>query len=176
MFRKAFIRGTMVAALSLIVASAPTAAASVPQAVPQAAPTSQQPPVLLDGGCGAAADSPHYSSGAKGVIFKTRYLCDVGFSMTVTEALSWLYFCGESRPSGGTESTWTGTYGCVPVRTSHYTANFNVGSGGTATRYTPEPGTEGAKNRGWYVGCTRYNRTGVSGTIRVWSPIVYVEG
>lgn len=127
----------------------------------------------LDGGCGAVLDNPHYSAGAGGVIVKNRYICDLGFSMTVTGALTYLYFCGNNQPTGSQEATWTGSYSCAPVRSSNY-SNFGVGSNQTVTRYTPPQGQTGATGKGWYVACTRYTRTGVSGTIRIWSAIVRV--
>jgi hypothetical protein len=125
-------------------------------------------------GCTAWVESPHYSSGAGGVIVKTRYRCDSGYSMTITEALSYLYYCGGSKPSGTSESTWTGSYGCGPVKSSHYTTDFYVGSGAAVTKYTPPLGQSGAKYKGYYIACTRYNRTGVSTTIRITSAAAYV--
>lgn len=142
------------------------------------APASARPdpgsPTVMDGGCGAWLDNPHYSGGAGGVIVKTRYSCDLGFTMTVTGALSYLYYCGGTQPTGSLESGWTNSQGCQPVRSSNY-SSFAVGSNQTVTRYTPNVGESGSPYKGWYIACTRYYRTGVTGSIRVWSPPAYVN-
>jgi hypothetical protein len=182
MLREFLAVGSIVASLTVVAMSAGSAPANAnrtrePAATASATQDSDSdsgPPTIMEpGGCGAALDNPHYSAGASGVIVKTRYICDVGYSMTVTGALTYLYYCGNTKPSGGAESTWTGTYGCAPVRSSNY-SSFSVGSGRTITRYTPPTGQNGATGKGWYVACTRYYRAGQSASIRVWSPIVKV--
>jgi hypothetical protein len=61
------------------------------------------------------------------------------------------------------------------VRSSNY-SNFPVGSNQIVTRYTPDVGQSGAQFRGWYIACTLYYRTEVTGAIRVWSEPAYVNG
>ena len=118
----------LLATAGLLAASAPASAKPDPGGL-----------TVMDGGCGAWLENPHYSGGAGGVIVKTRYSCDLGFTMTVTGALSYLYYCGNNQPTGSLESGWTNSQGCQPVRSSNY-SSFAVGSNQTVTRYTPDVG------------------------------------
>ncbi len=106
--------------------------------------------------CYAQADAPHVSSGADGIIAKTRFSCESGKSIVVTEALLNLYLC--PQPPAGTENGWTTTYGCRVKKSAHYFDDIRVPSGQAVTRYVPELGESGARGSGYWVQCTQYFR------------------
>jgi hypothetical protein len=87
--------------------------------------------------CGGTIDSAHFSSGAGGVIYKTRITCKgtgSGYPKTVALTSSGALYFGASK------------YGTYKLRaTSNYTQTATV-NGNTLTFYTPRTGRGG-------VGC-----------------------
>lgn len=106
--------------------------------------------------CYARADAPHVSNGANGIIAKTRFICESGKSIVVTEALMNLYLC--PQPPSGSENGWTTTHGCRVEKSAHYFDDIRVSSGRTVTRYVPPLGESGATGAGYWVQCTQYFR------------------
>lgn len=98
--------------------------------------------------------------------------------MTVKDYLSNLYLC--PKPLSGLESGWTTTEGCL-VKASAASATYNDGNfslvnGQTIKRQVPHPGQPGVHGSGYWVTCTQYTRTGLTGTQRVASSSVQLTG
>ena len=112
--------------------------------------------------CYVNVDSPHYSSGAAGVIAKPRWSCGSLATRTVTSWIGNLYRCSRQPAAGTVERDWTATYGCSAVRSASETADFVVAGGKTITRYIPLTGT-GATPGGYFIACVRgYYSTGTA--------------
>lgn len=159
--------------LSVIVVAigVPTALSGVASAVPT-------DPVAY---CSARAENPHVSStpGA-GIDAKTAFYCTsgAGASMTVHDYLMNLYLC--PQPVSGPESGWTTTQGCVVKSSSasatYHDGNFSLVTGQTVKRQVPHPGQPAVHGSGYWVTCTQYTRTGLTGTQRVASASVQLTG
>lgn len=106
--------------------------------------------------CNVYADSPHDSSGAGGVIAKSRFSCVQAEARTYTDVEMYLFLC-TSKPSGP-ESGWD-QFGCVQKKYAYY-SSVSVPAGATRTRYVPPTGQTGAHGTGWWIQCTIYDPSG----------------
>ncbi len=99
--------------------------------------------------CKPTADNPHYSSGAQGVIYKTRVVCTGtgSYPATVVIRVRGGLFWDSARYNGDTSNgvSWS------QLRTSDETRTVSV-NGSTNTFYTPRTGQTGAYFTGHYQG------------------------
>lgn len=114
-------------------------------------------------GCGGQMDTPHYSSGAGGVIAKWRVHCnDVGVGIGYS---LYLYRCF-AQPPRNKQAVNGSTYGCS-LRSS-YTGSIRTESpiGKVYTRYVPPLGQGGAQGQGYYwIAYAHWYSTGDAGII-----------
>jgi hypothetical protein len=98
--------------------------------------------------CAPIADTPHASSGAGGVIYKTRVACHAtgpAPSSVQVRVRGGLFLATASGPN----DTSNGNF--VQVRTSDETRTITIGAK-AETFYTPRTGTAGATGQGNWIG------------------------
>lgn len=108
--------------------------------------------------CYVHVDDPHNSTGAKGVIAKTRFICESGKAQFYQKAIPELFACSSQPPDGYSSNTNLSQYGCSARQSETYTS-ISVGSGQTVTRYVPDTGKPGAKGSAYWAVCTGYELT-----------------
>ncbi|MDN5761650.1 MAG: hypothetical protein L0H41_04970 [Microlunatus sp.] len=96
--------------------------------------------------CRVTMDTPHYSSGAKGMIAKARFSCDTSASQVyVSNSVGIKGPCDKPLPNGVPDLDWdNGKYGCKQSAAAGY-STVTVKSGKTETRYAPASGQPGLK-------------------------------
>ncbi|MEU1630437.1 hypothetical protein ABZ746_35120 [Streptomyces sp. NPDC020096] len=156
--------GCAIAAVAAVF-STPASAATTPQPNTTQTPSSTSGEFHADGGvlCSVHADNPHYSGGAKGVIYKSRVTCAGTVPAEEVRCQGQLiYSVGGEPPSTAATSDETRT-----VTTD----------GSTTTFYTPQ---YGGKNIQWsgnfqgYTTCTLVSPyTGTVGSSQ--TPVVYIN-
>lgn len=109
--------------------------------------------------CNATVDAPHTSSGAGGIIVKSRSIC----YGNVAQARFGLDLFQCPRKPTGDKDTW-GSQGCSVVKVGGRVVNSAV-DGATYTTYAPNVGTAGAHGTRWWAGVaitTVYNSAGTN--------------
>jgi hypothetical protein len=100
------------------------------------------------GSCTTSVENPHYSSGAGGVIAKSRVTCTASVNYYDGDFL--LFVC-RSNPTGP-ENTWASQYGCVQKAVAG--AYLSPPYAGTVySFYVPALGSPGAHGTGYWVAC-----------------------
>jgi len=113
-------------------------------------PSMSVSPLAASGSCDVYVEDPHFSSGANGVISKSRITCGPGVSTFSYDFLLWV--C--PNPPTGSESTWS-SEGC---RNTADTSNtFGPNGNETYTKYVPNSGQAGSRGTGYWKSCVMYN-------------------
>lgn len=86
--------------------------------------------------CYVNQDDSYYSSGAAGVIAKTRLTCEVGHSQTYSLVTPEILQCTHQVSAGIGINNPLSKYGCSVAAYENY-ANVVVAGGTTVTRYVP---------------------------------------
>lgn len=141
---------------SLLCAVVVTGIAAV--AVSPATGSPQAAPSGILASCSVGVQTPHYSSGASGVIAKPYWSCPSTDSEYVSSWLGYLYRCTSKPDATKAESTWQNTNGCRAVRSGSSAdsgGGFTVPAGQTVVRYIPPLGQTGATSGAWFIACVR---------------------
>lgn len=122
--------------------------------------------------CNVTSDSPHFSTGANGMIFKARVSCTGTGSYpspVQVRVRGGLFFDYATSPSD------TSSVNFVQTATSDRTDWLNV-NGSTYTFYTPELGWPGSRGIGFWQGTTTIQLISPAGSVgSSSSPIVWKD-
>lgn len=114
-------------------------------------------PALANHACSAWVESPHFSTGAGGVIVKSRFLC--GSSVPFISQNTYLYLCSQTPQMS---ETWL--QGNCTLKGQNNQSIQSPVTNTTYTRYAPPPPYAGAKGTGWWIGCVMWSDGGASTT------------
>ena len=120
--------------------------------------------------CSVTVDSPHFSTGANGVIVKSHTKCN--YSVAKVYSNIRLFLC---RIQYGTLNSIK-SY-CALESEADY-AIYNPVNGADNVRYAPPAGTPGALGNGWWIGegiWSTYSSKGPVGGGQILGPWAYIE-
>jgi len=116
--------------------------------------------------CSANLQTPHYSSGAGGIISKGTWQCtDVPTTVTLAYPNGQgfnLWLCTDKSPTR-TEAYLQNDPNCLYKGTDASNISATVANA-TYTRYVPPSGQSGAHGSGWWVACAVWRSFGPKGT------------
>jgi hypothetical protein len=131
-------------------------------------------------GCNAKIDTPHFSTGAGGVIVKGRWSCTAVptnvFLGTRTTGL-FLWLCPQ-QPQPSESYLGDPSNHCV-IKTNNIEDIFVKVADRTYTRYAPPQGQPGVHGSGYWIACSVWYSSGPNGTssdITTFGPIWHGSG
>ena len=112
-------------------------------------------------GCSANLQTPHYSTGAGGVIAKANYSCTYVPSTVYLGTRTtgyWLWVCPSKGPD---DESWI-VQNCRFINGNIENVYATV-SGGENIRYVPPAGNPPGHGSGWWISCSQWYSSGPKG-------------